>query len=161
MADKMLKEMYDVFPIDYVPGKRAQAQQANVNPNGFENIFNLNLSSVTTSFEESTPVPLLTRKGFLHLVAIEVLRDPSSRWRGLNLLLKKYDLPQYNGWGDLPRDVLPDRPDQRTVQRWADSATMVQTKLRQDQLAEQMGRYNNIMQTLGSQTARYTSGRLI
>jgi hypothetical protein len=167
MADKILKEMYDIFPIDYVPGERAPVPQVNANPNKFENIFNLNLNldSVASPFaaasSSSTPVPLLTRKGFLHVATIEVLRDPSSRWWSLSLLLKKYDLSQYKGWGDLPRNVLPDRPDQRMVQRLADSATMVQAKLRQDVLEKQMGHYNNMIQNIGSwQTASGRFGQI-
>lgn len=67
-------------------------------------------------------------------------------------MLKKYDLPQYKGWGDLPRNVLPDRPDQRTVDRMAEAATSARVKITQESTAERMNlitsHYNNTVQML-------------
>jgi hypothetical protein len=145
MADKMLKDMYDIMSIDYVPGAHVQAPQVSTNPNGFGNIFDIRQTMSSLAPSSPTSVPLLTRKWFLHLATIKMLRDPSTRWQTLGLMLKKYDLSQYKGWGDLPRNVLPDRPDKRTMERLADSATLLQAKIKQDAVANQMDYRNKMM----------------
>jgi len=162
MADKMLMQTYDILSIDYVPGERAQPppQVSNTNPNGFGNIFDFQQTMSSLAPSSPTSVPLLTPKGFLHLATIEMLRDPSTRWQTLGLMLKKYDLSQYKGWGDLPRNVLPDRPDKRTMERLADSATLLQAKIRQDQVANQMGyqnRMKDLMQSMQNRNYGITS----
>jgi hypothetical protein len=139
IADKVLKEVYDIFSIDYIPGTRAQApRQVSANPTRFGRIFNPSVMAPFTP-SPSTPVPLLTQKGFLQVAVIEVLCDPSRQWGAMSRMLKKVDLPQYRGWGDLPRNVLPDHPDQRMVERVADSTAFIKMKSARELAAAQMG----------------------
>ena len=138
-ADKVLKEVYDIFSINYVTGERAQALQVSASPARFGHVFH---SGAMSSFTPSTtpgPMPLLTRKGFLDVAVIEVLCDPSRQWRTMSRMLRQFNLPQYKGWGDLPRDVLPDHPDQRMVERVADLTGLAKAKATRELAATQMG----------------------
>jgi hypothetical protein len=140
VADRVLKDVYDLFSIHYVPGERSQALQVGANPARFGAPFGrLFNPSFIPSPPAPGPVPLLTRKGFLDVAVIEMLCDPSRQWRTLSRMLRKFDLPQYRGWGDLPRDVLPESPDQRTVERVADLTGLIKAKVTRELAMAQMG----------------------
>jgi hypothetical protein len=62
-------------------------------------------------------MPLLTRRGFIDITSLEVLADPSKEWGNLSRAIRKYNLPRYKGWGDLPRGVFPDYPNPSIVQK--------------------------------------------
>lgn len=62
-------------------------------------------------------MPLISRQGFIDITSVEVLCDPSRHWGMFSCIVRKYDLPMYRGWGDMPRGVLPEYPDQRMLQR--------------------------------------------
>ena len=143
VADKVLKEVYDSFSINYVPGERAQALLS-TSPASFGTQFGRILGpDIMPSFTHSPttpgPVPLLTRTGFLDVAAIGLLYDPSRQWRTMSRMLRKFDLSKYRGWGDLPRNVLPDYPDQRMVERVADLTRLVKTKITRELAVTQMG----------------------
>ncbi|KAF9468320.1 hypothetical protein BDZ94DRAFT_779932 [Collybia nuda] len=104
MADRSLKSVFDLFSIDHDIQQRIQPTY--VDPSG------------TTLLSEG-PMPLLTRKGFLDITTLEVLGDPSRQWANFSRLIRKYNLPRYRGWGDLPRSVLPELPDPGTLQKIA------------------------------------------
>lgn len=83
-------------------------------------------------------MPLLTRKGFIDITTIEVLADPSKEWGHLRRALQMYDLPAIRGWGDLPRNVLPDYPDERMLQRVKNVTAFAQAKGQEELAAAQV-----------------------
>ncbi|KAF9468321.1 hypothetical protein BDZ94DRAFT_1232380 [Collybia nuda] len=123
MADKSLKNTFDLFSIDHVVQQRIQP--THVDPTGTTSLLRgflgnaFNPSMLQTPGIAEGPMPLLTRKGFLDITTIEVLGDPSKEWGNLSRVIRKYDLPRYRSWGDLPRSALPDLPDPRTLQKVA------------------------------------------
>ena len=123
MADKSLKNAYDLFSIEHVLLQRIQAPH--VDPTGLTSTIQRVLgaayqpSMTMTSFSQPGPMPCITRDGLVELCRIEMLSDPSKQWGDFSRMLRKYNLPQYIGWGDLPRSVLPDVPDAAMLQRVA------------------------------------------
>lgn len=99
-SDKHLKIGFDLFSIDYKLLPRVQSR-----PND-------PASSVPS-------MPAITRRGLIEISAIEMLAAPSPQWGKMSGLLRKYDLPRYRGWGELPRSVLPATPHQETLDRLA------------------------------------------
>jgi hypothetical protein len=63
------------------------------------------------------PTPLLTRQGFFELTHYAIQFDPSKEWAYWRCVLKKYNLPRYRGWGDLPRAAFPDLPNKEIVDK--------------------------------------------
>ncbi|KAG6864080.1 hypothetical protein C0991_000289 [Blastosporella zonata] len=92
-ADKALKNVFDLCSIEHRALQR---------PKG-----------------DSTPMPAITRKGLVDFFVIDVLCEPSVQWGNISRLLRKYHLPRYVGWGDLPKTVVPAIPDQATLDRVA------------------------------------------
>jgi hypothetical protein len=158
LADKVLTEMYNGFSVEYISGERAQAPQVGAIPSFGLNLNQSNVMSSFTAFQ-STPAPLLTQKGFLNVFIIKALYDPSSQWQLLSFILKNYDLPQYKGWGDLPRNVLPDHPNQGMVKRVEEVRVMVEMKVKQDMTAARTAmvssHYNNMKQIIGSRSQSF------
>ncbi|KAF7362757.1 Oleate hydratase [Mycena venus] len=114
-ADAALKRHFDLFSIEYVLRKRASSLERDLRSLGLA-------TPICTSESSSTSggaMPLLTRKGFIDVTAIETLCDPSRHWGNISRIRKLYDLPAVHGWGDLPRSVLPSMPDQRMVKHVA------------------------------------------
>jgi hypothetical protein len=60
-------------------------------------------------------MPMLTRKGFCDITAVEVIHDPSDGWGYLNRALKHYGV--WREMGDLPRSTLPDFAPPAVVER--------------------------------------------
>ncbi|KAF9468322.1 hypothetical protein BDZ94DRAFT_780312 [Collybia nuda] len=120
MADKSLKTVFDLFSIDHIIQQRAKPSRTNSSKStskirGFlKSALNASIPGFTAG-----PMPLLTRKGFLDITTIEVLGDPSKEWGNLSRVIRRYGLPRYRDWGDLPRSVLPEYPDPRTLQKVA------------------------------------------
>ncbi|KAG7097562.1 hypothetical protein E1B28_004899 [Marasmius oreades] len=131
LADKTLKDAYDLFSIDHVTQERPKNT---ITPCG-SNPFTTQFRKLGINYEPSPPpsaalissngiMPLLTRKGFLDITCVEVLHDPSKHWGNLNRVLKRYvnapqagPMSEYRRWGDLPRTVLPEMPDPAMVER--------------------------------------------
>lgn len=136
MADKALKNVYDLFSIEHVLLQRMQAPH--VDKTGVTSAFQRVLGSAfkssmmnDPSMPHSTvagPMPAVTRNGFIEIMRIEALADPSKEWGNFSRLLKKYNLPRYRGWGDLPRSVLPEVPDAAMLQRIAGVSAYSQRK---------------------------------
>ena len=84
-------------------------------------------------------MPAITRSGFIEFMRIEALSDPSREWGNFSRLLKKYNLPRYRGWGDLPRSVLPEVPDASMLARVASVAAFAQQKGQQELDAARAG----------------------
>ncbi|KAF9484866.1 hypothetical protein BDN70DRAFT_871833 [Pholiota conissans] len=84
------------------------------------------------------PMPCITRNGLVEISRIELLSDPSKEWGNFSRMLRKYNLPQYRGWGDLPRSVLPAMPDAAMLQRVAGVAAFAQRKANEQLDALQM-----------------------
>ncbi|KAG5649398.1 hypothetical protein H0H81_004109 [Sphagnurus paluster] len=115
-ADKALKDVFDLFSIDHNLLQRAQRPQTS--PTGLNSFYKNVLGSFAPSVQGPTPpMPALTRRGFIDINIIEVLSDPSREWANISRLLRKYNLPRYREWGDLPRSVLPSVPNQATLDR--------------------------------------------
>jgi hypothetical protein len=83
---------------------------------GVQNAMNVLLLQIT----QPGSMPLLTLKGFLDITSIKVLGDPLKEWENLSHIIRKYNLPRYRSWGDLPRSVLSDHPDPRILKMVAD-----------------------------------------
>ncbi|KAF7359654.1 Oleate hydratase [Mycena venus] len=93
-ADKALKRAYDLFSIEY-----------NLRPRPASSCGGM--------------MPLLTLKGFMDITAVEMLCDPSKEWGSISRVIKAYNLPSVQGWGDLPRTVLPEEPHPQMMARVA------------------------------------------
>ncbi|KAK0446435.1 uncharacterized protein EV420DRAFT_1570613 [Desarmillaria tabescens] len=123
MADKALRNAYDLFSIEHILKHRH-------NPSGsttpsittqlqglFGNAFNPAMMHSVPLQSSNSQMPLLTRKGFIDITTVEVLSDPSRAWGNLSRLLRAYQLEPFRGWGDMPRNVLPEAADERMLQR--------------------------------------------
>jgi hypothetical protein len=123
MADKALKIAYDVFSIEHILQPRVQAPH--VDPTGLTQTLRrtfgsaFNPSVFGSAGSASGPMPLLTRKGFIDIATIELLSDPSKHWGNMSRMLRKYNLPRYRTWGDLPRSVVPELPHPTMLERVA------------------------------------------
>ncbi|KAG6888770.1 hypothetical protein C0995_006099 [Termitomyces sp. Mi166 len=73
-------------------------------------------------------MPAITRKGFIDVTSIDLLIEPSQQWEHMNRVLKKYNLPIYQHWGALPRDVLPSVPEQVMLDRVMNVAAITRKK---------------------------------
>jgi hypothetical protein len=165
MADKALKDVYDLFSIDHILHARTQRTAAGPSPLDplYRTIFGSAatpalIASFTPSLGSGGVMPLLTRKGFVDIMSLEILYDPSKQWGNMSRLLRKYDLPAYRGWGDLPRSVLPEYPDQRSIQRVKMASAASQAKLEQLQASLQIrarGR-QNALDLIDGPRYRYT-----
>ncbi|KAF9467470.1 hypothetical protein BDZ94DRAFT_1040999 [Collybia nuda] len=122
-GDKFLKNAFDLFSIEHIIQQRTQLSQGGSNKRAsqFQRALGTVFNPMGAQVAQAS-MPLLTRKGFIDVVMIEVLSDPSKSWGSFSRLLRKYDLPRYRTWGELPRSVLPAEPDPRMLQRVA-SAT--------------------------------------
>jgi hypothetical protein len=118
-GDKSLKNSYDTLSIDHIIQQRMQPQPAKRHSTGLSSRFQRALGGVLTPQGAQEQMPLISRKGFVDIAMIEALSDPSRSWGNFSRLVRKYDLPRYKGWGDMPRSVLPDQPDPRMLQRVA------------------------------------------
>ncbi|KAG5644009.1 hypothetical protein DXG03_009224 [Asterophora parasitica] len=126
-ADKSLKNTFDLFAIDHNLLQRVQGPHAD--PSGLTSAFKNVLGSFAPSLQSpAPPMPALTRKGFVDITTIELLTDPSREWANFSRLLRKYDLPRYRGWGDLPRSVIPALPDPAMLNRVASVTAFAQQK---------------------------------
>lgn len=52
-------------------------------------------------------MPLLTLRGFINGVAMDILANPSQGWTYLNRALRFFQAPIWREKGDVPRDVIP------------------------------------------------------
>ena len=66
---------------------------------------------------QTSQMPLLTLRGFLDLINIDVLANPSKATNDLNLVLRTYQLPIWREKGDIPRWCLPEVPVQQALDR--------------------------------------------
>lgn len=132
-ADKSLKNAFDLFSIDHILLQRQQP--AHVDPTGLSAQFSRVLGSAfkpsmlgSSAATTAGPMPAITRAGFIEIARVEALSDPSREWGNFSRMLRKYGLPRYRGWGDLPRSVLPDAPDAAMLQRVAGVNASAQRK---------------------------------
>ncbi|KAG6916660.1 hypothetical protein DXG01_005946 [Tephrocybe rancida] len=118
-ADKTLKNAFDLFAIDHELLQRAQGPH--IDPTGLTQTLQGVLGSAFSSIgsQAAPPMPAITRKGFVDVTVINVLSDPSREWANFSRMLRKYNLPRYIGWGDLPRSVIPAVADQAMLNRIA------------------------------------------
>lgn len=61
--------------------------------------------------------PMLTLHGWTSLTICGALINPSGSWGDLNRAMRRYRLPLWSKWGDIPREMLPLAPYQREVER--------------------------------------------
>lgn len=136
MADKSLKNIFDLFSIEHVLLQRIQPKH--VDPTGLTSQFSrlfgpsFNPSMFTNPADTPGPMPAITRNGFLELRRIDGLTDPSKEWGNISRLLRKYNLPKYAGFGDLPRSMMPNMPDPAMLKRVADITAFAQRKGQQE-----------------------------
>ncbi|KAG5715865.1 hypothetical protein E4T56_gene6694, partial [Termitomyces sp. T112] len=77
-------------------------------------------------------MPAITREGFIDITSIDLLIEPSDQWDRMNRVLRKYNLPVYKRWGDLPRSVLPPLPKQAMLDRVMATAEIAKLKASKD-----------------------------
>lgn len=123
MADKALRNAYDLFSIEHVlkhrhnpPGSTTPSVTTQLQ-GLFGNAFNPAMMSSAPLQTLSSQMPLLTRKGFIDITTVEVLSDPSRAWGNLSRVLRAYELEPFRGRGDMPRSVLPEAANQRMLER--------------------------------------------
>lgn len=154
IADKALRNVYDLFSIDHILQPRTQTPH--VDPTGLTQQFQRVLGSAfAPSLLQSArsapgPMPLLTRKGFIDIATVELLADPSKHWGNMCRVLRKYDLPRYRAWGELPRSVLPELPHPKVLERVA-AVTRVATEKGKREL--QAARVESMLRARGRQNA--------
>jgi hypothetical protein len=114
----------------------------------------------------TSPMPMLTLRGFIDATAKYTLVDPSKGWTHLNTALRAYQLPIWRACGDLPRSALPGAPNSGVQAQLAVDAAQQRAQLAQsteDQLAAMElsasinARGNQIM--LGNSVPGYTYKR--
>lgn len=154
MADKALKNAYDLFSIDHVLQPRAHAPHVDTTglTQQFQRVLGsaFNPSLLQSSMSTAGPMPLLTRKGFLDITTIELLADPSKHWGNMSRMLRKYNMPRYRTWGDLPRSVVPELPHPMMLERVA-AVTNVATQKGQREL--EAARVESMLKARGQQNA--------
>ncbi|KAL0581495.1 hypothetical protein V5O48_000538 [Marasmius crinis-equi] len=147
MADKALKNAYDLFSIEHAIQERPKEMTTPVvNPltAQFQSM-GINYdpcASFGTSMVGSNGVmPLLTRKGFMDITCVEVLCDPSRHWGNFSRIIRAYSnapnaqagpMAQYGDWPDLPRVVLPEMPDARMLERVKRVGEVAKAKAQED-----------------------------
>ncbi len=127
MADKALRNAYNLFSIEHVlnprhnpPGSTTPSITTQLQgPLG--NAFNPAMMHSVPLQSSNSQMPLL---GFIHIVTVEVLSDPSRAWGDLSRVLRMYQLESFRGWGDMPRSILPEGTDQRMLQRVRDISNL-------------------------------------
>ncbi|KAJ7117249.1 hypothetical protein C8R43DRAFT_1037764 [Mycena crocata] len=120
VADAALKRVYDLFSIEYILRPRPR------DPNAPVDALTQQLKALGPDYASFlTPpsvsgglMPLLTRRGFIDITAVELLTDPSRGWGDLSRAAKIYDsgLGAVRGWGAMPRGVLPEIADARMLE---------------------------------------------
>lgn len=117
-ADKSLKNIFDMFSIEHVLLLRTrpviQPAGGSGSSSGLARAFR---SAIVPQVSHQGPMPAITRRGFIELFSINQLSEPSTEWAALSRALRKYRLPRYAAWGDMPRSVLPEIPHPGMVQR--------------------------------------------
>ncbi|KAJ7828925.1 hypothetical protein B0H14DRAFT_3718272 [Mycena olivaceomarginata] len=124
-ADKALKRVYDLFSIEYILHPRPVSSCGGM-------------------------MPLLTLKGFMDITAVEMLCEPSTEWGNISRVIKAYDLPSVQGWGDLPRSVLPEEPHPQMTAR---VARVTAVSREQGKRALEAVRVRTMLQAQGEQNA--------
>ncbi|KAF9481333.1 hypothetical protein BDN70DRAFT_893453 [Pholiota conissans] len=133
MADQTLKKAFDLFSINHILLRRAPAPKSS--SSGLSSFKRALRNALAPS---GSSMPCITRNGLLEVSRIGLLGDPSKGWGNFSRMLRKYNLPQYRGWGDLPRSVLPDMPDAAMLQRIAGVEAFMQRKANEQLDALQM-----------------------
>ncbi|KAJ6505677.1 hypothetical protein C8R47DRAFT_1192355 [Mycena vitilis] len=147
IADMALKRAFDLFSIEYILRPRPR------NPNATVDDLTRQLQAMGTTPPASVSggmMPLLTLKGFMDITAIEMLCDPSTEWGSMARVVRSYDLPEVQAWGELPRSVLPDQPDPRMKARVARATTVSRNQGAQ---ALEASRVRLMLQAQGEQNA--------
>jgi hypothetical protein len=111
VADKAFQNTLEILLIDHRLQERVQNDDSSKTTAQFQKFLRPDLASRCVP----GPMPLLTRQGFFDLTNYDIQCDPSKEWGRWRCVLKKYNLPRYRGWGDLPRAAFPDLPDQELI----------------------------------------------
>ncbi|KIY64495.1 hypothetical protein CYLTODRAFT_425166 [Cylindrobasidium torrendii FP15055 ss-10] len=121
VADKALRNAYDIFSIEYILKERPQQSADAENVSGIYGKAGVDVTNFVpramAGGAGEKKMPLLTLRGFIDIMSIELLYDPATGWSRLNDVLKMYKLKKLAGWGNLPRAVLPEEPDEYTQER--------------------------------------------
>ncbi|KAK1225332.1 hypothetical protein PQX77_011750 [Marasmius sp. AFHP31] len=130
MADKALKNAFDLFSIDHIIRERPKESTTTcINPlaaqfQGLGINYDPSSSPAASMVGSNGLMPLLTRKGFMDITSVEVLCDPSKEWGNLRRVIKLYSsaanagpMAKYRERPELPRIVLPEMPDSRMLDR--------------------------------------------
>jgi hypothetical protein len=155
-ADFELRRYYDNFSIEYILQDRLDESENEIDSVA-QNLENL-LKPADSKSEKTDlkslsggKMPMLTRKGFVDVVAVEVLYDPSRGWENLNRVLRSYGLwqerapPGAPAGVVIPREVIPETspPElQERVQKLVELSQeqgqdVLSAKLAQNQLPPQ------------------------
>ncbi|SJL05306.1 uncharacterized protein ARMOST_08672 [Armillaria ostoyae] len=134
MADKALRNAYDLFSIEHVlkpshdpPGSTTPSITTQLQ-GLLRNAFNPAMTHSVPLQSSNSQMPLLTRKGFIDIITVEVLSDPSRAWGNLSRVLRMYKLESFWGWCDMPRSVLAEGADQRMLQRVRDISNFAKAR---------------------------------
>lgn len=133
LADKALKDAYDLFSIEYIIQERPNSTITPCGPNPltaqYQSLginYQPSPSPAAALISSNGVMPLITRKGFKDIICVEALCDPSRSWGNFNRIVKLYanspdsagtPMGEYRVWGDLPRVVLPETPDPAMLDR--------------------------------------------
>lgn len=136
-GDKALKNVYDLFSIEHLLLQRTKPviKPAGGSGGGFGRAFR---NALSPQASHQGPMPAITRKGFIELFTLNLLLEPSEQWAGLSRALRKYQLPKYAAWGDLPRSVLPAMPDPAAMRKAENVKHYAQMKAQEALQAAQM-----------------------
>ncbi|KAF5327532.1 hypothetical protein D9619_004367 [Psilocybe cf. subviscida] len=140
-GDKALKNVFDLFSIEHVLLQRTRPVIKPAGGSGGGGLgFGRSLrNALSPQVSHQGPMPAITRKGFIEFFTINFLTEPSEQWACLSRALRKYQLPKYAGWGELPRSVLPAMPDPGMLRKVQSVQQYAQMQGQQALQAAQMG----------------------
>ncbi|CAK5282676.1 unnamed protein product [Mycena citricolor] len=126
-ADAALRRAWDLFSVEYTLAPRprdprappdALTQQIQSIGGAFARAFTQSTSAAQSA--SGGQMPMITLRGFMDVMALEILCEPSRHWGAFARLTKN---PAYGlaglvaAWGELPRSVIPEEADPRMLER--------------------------------------------
>lgn len=116
IADYEMRTVYENWSIDHTLQKRTGAPNRDM-----ENIYasfpsvagmtgsvfsNILRNSLQQSSLSGGMMPMISRKGFIEIMSVDIAGEPSVGWQRLNRMARHYNV--WRQWGDIPREMLPE-----------------------------------------------------
>lgn len=144
-ADAALRQYFELLNLGYIlrPRPRTAGDGFIEVADAFSNLFS-SKSKATKSkpIVTGATMPCMTRKGFLDLMALEILLDPGKGWIYLKSGMRRFNIwPEYD---EMPRQVLPEIVPTFVMERSNNALQQIayqnDVATRQETLANEMAR---------------------